>query len=110
MFRSAVRRLGDPGVFVCGTAIAREHTRCIQAAQCSGPVRNVPKQWLETNGKPGLRQKTWIVGVEDAMRRAFDEARFLGETGCPWAGPASEVSLADSDRDGISRLPPSSAP
>jgi predicted dehydrogenase len=110
MFRSAVRRLKDPDVFVCDTAIAREHTRCIQAAQCSGPVRDVPKEWLQTNGKPGLRQKTWIVGVEEAMRQAFDEARFLGETGCAWAGPASEVALADSDRDGMSGLPPSTAP
>ena len=105
MFRSAIRRLADPGVFVCDTATAREHTRCIQAAQCSGPVRDVPKEWLETNGKPGLRQKTWIVGVEDTMRRAFDEGRSLAEGGCPWAGPALEIRVADSDRDGLSRFP-----
>jgi predicted dehydrogenase len=105
MFRSAIRRLSDPGVFVCDTATAREHTRCIQAAQCSGPVRDVPKEWLETNGKPGLRLKTWIVGVEDTMRRAFDEGRSLAEVGCPWAGPALEIQVADSDRDGLSRLP-----
>ena len=105
MFRSAIRRLADPGVFICDTATAREHTRCIQAAQCSGPVRDVPKEWLETNGKPGLRLKTWIVGVEDTMRRAFDEGRSLIEGGCPWAGPALEIRVADSDRDGLSRLP-----
>ncbi len=105
MFRSALRRLGDPGVFVCDTATAREHTRCIQAAQASGPVRDVPGDYLETNGKPGPRQKTWIVGVEDAMRRAFDAGRSLAETGCPWAGPALEIRVADSDRDGVSRFP-----
>jgi predicted dehydrogenase len=110
MFRSAIRRLGDPGVLICDTATAREHTRCIQAAQASGPVRDVPREWLETNGKPGLRQKTWITGVEDAMRRAFDEGRSLAEVGCPWAGPALEILVADSDRDGALRFPQTAGP
>jgi predicted dehydrogenase len=100
MFRSALGRLNDPGVFVCGTAIAREHTRCIQAAQFAGPVRNVPSEWIGTNGKPGLLRETWILGLEDAMRLAFDGARSLSEVGCPWAGPALEVLVAESDRLG----------
>jgi predicted dehydrogenase len=105
MFRSALHRLGDPGVFVCGTAIAREHTRCIQAAQRSGPVRNVPKEWVETSGKSGPRRETWVMGMEDTLRRAFDAALPLAEIGCPWAGPAHEILVADSDRDGIANLP-----
>jgi len=105
MFRSALRRLGDPGVFVCGTEIAREHTRCIQAAQCTGPVRDVPRQWVGTNGPAGRRRDTWIVGIEDMMRRAFEAARSLAEVGCPWAASPLEVLVADSDRDGITLFP-----
>jgi predicted dehydrogenase len=105
MFRSALRRLGDPSVFVCDTATAREHTRCIQAAQASGPVRDVSSSYLATNAKTGLRQKTWIVGVEDSMKRAFDAGVSLAEAGCPWAGPALEIRVADSDKDGVSRFP-----
>jgi predicted dehydrogenase len=101
MFRSALRRLKDPSVFVCGTEIAREHTRCIQAAQRSGPVRDVPGNWLETNGAPGLRRRTWIKGVEETMRRAFDEASSLRGVGCPWADAPLEILIADSDRDSI---------
>jgi predicted dehydrogenase len=104
MFRNAVRRLRDPGVLVCDTAIAREHTRCIQAAQCSGPVRDVPAQWLENNGKAGPRKRTWIIGIEDTMRRAFDGASSLVETGCPWASPPNEIRVGDSDRNGISKF------
>ncbi len=105
MFRSAHHRLSDPGVFVCGTAIAREHTRCIQAAQRSGPVRDVPREWVETNGKAGPRQETWVIGMEETMRRAFDAALPLGETGCHWAGPVHDILVADSDRDGPISLP-----
>jgi predicted dehydrogenase len=105
MFRSALRRLNDPGVFVCGTAIAREHTRCIQAAQLSGPVFNVPKEWVENNGKAGPRRETWVIGMEETLRRAFDAALPLGKIGCPWAGPVHEVVVADSDRNGMLNLP-----
>lgn len=106
MFRSALRRLRDPGAFICDTGIAREHTRCIQAAQCSGPVREVPRKWLETNGATGLRRRTWIVGLEEVMRRAFDDAVSLSAAGCPWAAPPLEVLIADTDRDGIALFPP----
>jgi predicted dehydrogenase len=109
MFRTALRRLWDSGVFVCGTEIAREHTRCIQAAQCSGPVRDVPRDWIATNGKPGERHDTWVVGLEETMRRAFDATRTLGEAGCPWAGPPHEVLVADSDRDAVLSFPPEPA-
>jgi predicted dehydrogenase len=97
MFRNALARLRDDSVFVCGTAIAREHTRCIQAAQRSGPVRNVPDEWVKTNGEPGVRSQTWIVGIEDTLRSAFDQARSLGEIGCPWAAPSMEIAVAESD-------------
>jgi len=106
MFRTALRRLGDPGVFICGTEIAREHTRCIQAAQCSGPVRDVPREWIGTNGKPGQRHDTWVIGIEETMRRAFDAARTLAEADCPWAGPPLAVLVADSDRDAVFSFPP----
>jgi predicted dehydrogenase len=109
MFRSVLRRLRDPGEFVCGTAIAREHTRCIQAAQCAGSAHDVPKDWVENNGKPGLRSKTWIKGIEETMRRAFDRAISLGEAGCPWAQPAMRILVADSDREGITDKSPSRA-
>jgi predicted dehydrogenase len=106
MFRTALRRLGDPGIFVCGTEIAREHTRCIQAAQCSGPVRDVPNEWIGTNGSAGQRQETWVVGIEETMRRAFDGARSLGEAGCPWACMPHEILVADSDRSLLFSSPP----
>jgi hypothetical protein len=105
MFRSALHRLSDPGVFVCGTAIAREHTRCIQAAQRSGSVIDVPKEWVETNRKAGPRQETWVVGMEETMRRAYEAALPLGKIGCPWAGPVHDILVADSDRDGPISIP-----
>jgi predicted dehydrogenase len=100
MFRNALARLRDPSIFVCGTAIAREHTRSIQAAQRSGPVRDLPAAWLQTNGETGIRRQTWIIGVEDTLRAAFAEGSSLSEIGCPWACPRSSIAVADSDRAG----------
>jgi predicted dehydrogenase len=110
MFRSVLLRLREPGTFVCDTAIAREHTRCIQAAQCSGPVRDVPREWIQGNGKPGLRGKTWIVDLEGTMRGAFETARSLSEAGCRWAEPARQVLVADSDREGVPEPHPAALP
>jgi predicted dehydrogenase len=98
MFRNTLARLRDDSIFVCGTAIAREHTRCIQAAQRSGPVHDVPAEWVKSNGESGTGSQTWIVGIEDTLRQAFERAQFLGETGCPWASSSTEISVSTFDR------------
>ncbi|HEY5226917.1 MAG TPA: Gfo/Idh/MocA family oxidoreductase [Opitutaceae bacterium] len=98
MFRSAIARLQGKDVFVCGTAIAREHTRCIQAAQRTGPIRDVPSAWVKGNGEAGPRRQTWIVGIEETLRQAFEQARSLREVGCAWAASTMEVAVAEADR------------
>jgi len=66
----------------------------------------VPREWIGTNGKPGQRHDTWVIGIEETMRRAFDAARTLAEADCPWAGPPLAVLVADSDRDAVFSFPP----
>lgn len=105
MFRSVLRRLGDPSIFVCDTAIAREHTRCIQAAQCSGPIRDVPMDAVETNGMAGPDREIRILGIDEALRRAYDGSSSLEDAGCTWAAAPSEILVADSDRSGFDRSP-----
>ena len=69
-------------------------------------MRDVPREWIGTNGKPGQRHDTWVIGIEETMRRAFDAARTLAEADCPWAGPPLAVLVADSDRDAVFSFPP----
>jgi predicted dehydrogenase len=101
MFRTVLRRIHDPSVFVCDTLIAREHTRCVQAAQACGVISDVPKKWLGGSTATGPRRKTWIVGIEEAMRRACKQASFLAAE-CTWAGKPTTVQVADTDAAGIS--------
>lgn len=98
MFRNTLARLRDDSIFVCGTAIAREHTRCIQAAQRTGPVHDVPAEWVKTNGAAGTASQTWIVGIEETLRQAFERAQTLGEAGCPWAATSVDISISAFDR------------
>ena len=93
MFRNVLRRLSDPSVLICTTAIALEHTRCIEAVQATGPIRDIPPGWIETDGDPGPRGQTWVRGLEETMRRAFEQGCTLGETGCPWASPPLAVDV-----------------
>jgi predicted dehydrogenase len=101
MFRSVLRRIKDPSVFVCDTSIAREHTRCVQAAQVCGVIRDVPEKWLGGSAASGRRRKTWIVGIEAAMRHAWKQASFLREAKCPWAAHPASVLVTDSDASSI---------
>jgi predicted dehydrogenase len=110
MFRTVLRRIEDPSVFVCDTSIALEHTRCVQAAQVCGVISDVPKKWLGGTAAKGPRRRTWIVGVEEAMRRAYKQASFLAEAGCPWAGKPTTVQVADSDATGIPLPKPAFVP
>jgi predicted dehydrogenase len=110
MFRAVLRRIQDPSVFVCDTSIAREHTRCVQAAQACGIISDVSKKWIGGSAATGPRRKTWIVGIEKAMRQAYKQASFLEEAACPWAGKPTTVQVADSDVTGISIPKPAPTP
>jgi predicted dehydrogenase len=86
MFQRVIQKLRDPGAFVCGPAIATEHTRCCQSAQAF-PVRDVPAAWIGRSPTSGGHAQVWIRGVEEVIERAWTAGRLFSEIGCPWAPP-----------------------
>ncbi|HEY3755463.1 MAG TPA: Gfo/Idh/MocA family oxidoreductase [Opitutaceae bacterium] len=100
MFHDVFARLAGAPVFVCGTDIAREHTRCIQAAQSAAAPRDIPRVWLKDNGLAGPHRRIWIAGVEESLRRAFDSAQSLSQAGCAWAVAPAEILVSQLDRTG----------
>jgi predicted dehydrogenase len=94
MFVRVLRRLRDPGAFVCGPEIAAAHILAVNGAQAAVPIREVPAGHVERR-RPGPRGAVQpvITGLAAQVDRAFAGGRLLHESGCPWASPAGKLSL-----------------
>jgi predicted dehydrogenase len=94
MFVRVLRRLQDPGTFVCGPEIAAEHTRCVNGAQAAAIIRDVPPGFVEQRGAGRIVSgQPVIADIERQIDRAFAAGSLLHESGCPWASPARQISL-----------------
>jgi predicted dehydrogenase len=93
MFARVLRRLREPGVFVCGPEIAAEHILCVNGAHAATPIRDVPAAHVETRRAGARGVQPVISDLASRMERAFDAGLLLHESGCPWAAPAGKLSL-----------------
>jgi predicted dehydrogenase len=94
MFARVLRRLRDPGTFVCGPDIAAEHTLCVNGAQAAAVIRDVPPFFIAMQ-RVGAAVSTQpvIADIGREIDRAFATGSLLHEAGCSWASPAGEISL-----------------
>ena len=84
-------RLGQPTV--CGIEAAAAHTRCALAAQESMPdIVALPRDLVRIVGEVGHR-KTWVEGLDDALKRCYATWRLPGELGLPWGHAGNAVNV-----------------
>jgi predicted dehydrogenase len=94
MFRSVLRRLENPQAFICGPAIAAQHTLCANGAHAAVAIRDVPPEHVHTLSSNGVGPvQPVITGLDRCIDRAFSSGKLLHESGCPWASPAGRISL-----------------
>ena len=87
-----VRTPGN-GVSLCGPDAAIAQTLCIDTMQ-KAPVRPFDPQRLESESINNGTQRLYVPGLEDAMRRGFDEERLFSEMKMPWATEAVRADVA----------------
>lgn len=86
MLSQVLRRLGDPAVAVCTTAMAEPHTALIEAVHAAASVRNIPADLIEWITLPGGTSPVPAVrGLEAAMKTAGKQQRLLREIDFPAA-------------------------
>ncbi|HVW21024.1 MAG TPA: Gfo/Idh/MocA family oxidoreductase [Opitutaceae bacterium] len=94
MFRSVLRRMEEPGAFVCGPAIAAQHTLCANGAHAATVIRDVPAGQVRHQRADGAGAVQPVIeGLERCVDRAFLSGKLLHESGCAWASPAGRISL-----------------
>ena len=85
-------RTGAP--LACGVAAATPQVICVNAAQDSTPVVDLPGEALAL----GADRLMWVDGLQDAFTRAYEAGRLPSELGdVPWARAGAPVSLRGYD-------------
>lgn len=70
MFEAAIRKLGDPAVFICGSAIAEKHTALIQALYESTTVQDVARdEIIWTTAGEASDPVPAVRGIDEPFRR-----------------------------------------
>lgn len=82
MMATVLARLRDATVPICGVDMAEQHTAVIEAVHRKGTVQVFPAEnvrWVQdaANGSTGPD----VVGLADALRKAFGEQRSLADSG-----------------------------
>jgi len=91
---SSIRAAADNTPPLCGIEAAFAHTRCAWAAQQSMPeIVEFSKSIVRVEGPAGAR-RTWVDGLENALKECYDQFQLPSETGVAWATPGREVSVA----------------
>ena len=82
MITAALRRLRDPAVPVCTTAMAGQHTALIEAVHRATPIGALPAdqiRWAGPNGAAAAGPE--VPGLAATMQRAFAEEKLLSACG-----------------------------
>jgi predicted dehydrogenase len=82
MITAALRRLRDPAVPVCTTAMAGQHTALIEAVHRATPIVALPAdqiRWAGPNGAASAGPE--VPGLAETLHRAFAEEKLLSACG-----------------------------
>jgi len=82
MFDTVLRKLREPGTFVCTTALSERHTAFVEAVHATAPVRAVPPELISWQSPAsGAAPVPVVNGLEAALYRALGAHSLLSETG-----------------------------
>jgi predicted dehydrogenase len=87
MADAVLARIDDPRARICGTRIAIEHLRLVEAVHKAVQVVDVPEEFVQ---RRVANSATWkeIVGIEATIDESSRSGRLFSELSVPWAGPS----------------------
>jgi hypothetical protein len=78
---------------LCGIESAEPHTQCTWAAQQSmSEIQPFPPPLIHVEGERGAR-RTWVEGLDDAMRQCYETFKLPSEIGVVWASRGEEIRV-----------------
>jgi predicted dehydrogenase len=84
MADAILARFDNPQARICGTAIAREHIRLVEAIHAAAPIVDVPVEYIRAEPAPA-GEKRKIVAIEAAIDRADAQRVLWSECEVAWA-------------------------
>lgn len=97
MLRDVLARVrGEATAFVCTPEMALEHTRCVNALHAGAAIADVPESERAMELRDG-DEFTYVAGLDEALRLAFERESSLAEAGVAWAKRPLEIPLNRTD-------------
>lgn len=92
MADAVLARFDDPQARICGTAIAIEHLRLVEAVHQAADITDIPAEFVRrrTAASGSWRE---IIGIEAAIDEASRRGQLWSELNVPWARPAGCFAL-----------------
>ena len=93
IYDALLKRLEDPKQFICTLDIASKHTLISNAVFDSAPNLDIPHEFVRNVvGSDGVARRV-VPGIDEVIRRAFDENRLVDTRDFPWAVPGAPFPL-----------------
>lgn len=90
-----IKAIRGAGPVVCGLEAASAQNLALNGAQDSMPdIVEFPRDIVKQTGEEGKRV-TYAEGLDEVMKRCFEEEKLPSELGVAWARPGREVDLAN---------------
>jgi predicted dehydrogenase len=102
MADAVLARIDDPAARICGTSIAIEHLRLVDAVHKAARVVDVPAKFVRRRVANAAKW-TEIVGIEAAIDESSRHGRLFSEFAVPWASPAGRFAFNGSAPRGSGR-------
>ena len=93
IYDALLKRMEDPKQFICTLDLASKHTLISNAVFDSVPNRDIPQEEVRTVTENGVNRRV-VPGIDDAIRRAFEESRLVDTRDFAWAVPGEPFALA----------------
>ena len=94
MMDSVLEKLVDRSRFVCNLDIAAVHTTCVNGAQESAPVTQIPERFVTVSGTDGARQPA-IDSIHALVAECFEKNQLFSETGIPWSRSGKVIDIGN---------------
>ncbi len=93
IYDALLKRLEDPKQFICTIELASKHTLISNAVFDSTPNRDIPAEFVRiVTGNDGVSRRV-VPGIDEVIRRAFNENRLVDARDFPWATPGEPFRL-----------------
>ncbi len=88
-----IKRIGDPGAFICDLGIAGKQVLLMNGAHESSPVMAIPSEYTSKVPMDGDNYRYILPGLDEWFLEHFRKAQMLAGTDYPWVRQGLKIPL-----------------